>query len=505
MSEKIKDTIVEETPEPTSMVVYSDGSARPNPGFVGWGFHGYIYKDIVPKKGSGNVSHFPSNSGYISKSNKKDSANHEVTPVSYIDGYGCRTEHGSNNLAELLAVNTAIQIAKDKKVNNLLVRTDSEYVRKGIEHYSHGWIKNNWVKADGTLVANNGVWKNVLVNLENLRADGCKFKIEWVSGHTDSQNNNLSDKYVLGNVLADKLACIGMLNSTNGESRTHITYTSPEGYWKTDINKHPFFSHKRMYFNTLRNSHIPGEYYIGDHGKEDDMLGKKMSDGSYGVIQLKQPDPVVEYIRDQQTFITGDEDAIVMIRLDELFKSSTYKYIENYGKCSFTRPNPNRLDLRTIEKEPLTRELRPPMLAMRAIESLSVLKSILIDYKNNVQEGYTTIDITDSFYNKEIIVKKKESIVKCTLKPNINSTFTSLDLNVKLNNSDCKVIITLGIDMPGRNTLKSIESENVKISLVMWKQSEEAYRFAIVIENGEDYGVWAGFYSNIIFTKNNVK
>lgn len=502
MTDKQLTATVEENKEtPTSMVVYSDGSARPNPGFVGWGFHGYIYNDIVPKKGSGNTTHFPTGSGYLSKTSKKEGVNKEITPLTYIDGYGCRTEPGSNNLAELLAVKTAIEIAKDKKVSSLLVRTDSEYVRRGIEQFSHGWIKNNWIKADGNPVANNGTWKNVLVDLEDLRSKGCKFKIEWVEGHSDVDHNNLSDRYILGNVLADKLACIGMLNSTSGESRTHITYTQPEGYWKTDINKHPFFSHKRMYFNTLRNSHISGEYYLGDHGKEDDMLGKKMSDGSYAVIQLKQPDPVVEYIRDQQTAITGNEDAIVMVRLDELFKSTTYKYIENYGKCSFTRPNPNRLDLRTIEKEPLTRELRPPMLAMRAIESLSILKAILLDYKAGVQEGYNFIDITDSFYNKETIVKKKETTVKCTLKPNINSAFTSLDTNIKLNDKDCKVIITLGIDMPSRNSLKSIESENIKVILVTWKQSDEAYRFAVILDNGEDYGIWAGFYSNIIFCK----
>ena len=38
-------------------VVYSDGGARPNPGRMGWGAHGYIFETRKPTKGHGLDKH----------------------------------------------------------------------------------------------------------------------------------------------------------------------------------------------------------------------------------------------------------------------------------------------------------------------------------------------------------------------------------------------------------------------------------------------------------------
>jgi hypothetical protein len=51
----------------TGMVIYCDGGARPNPGNIGWGNHGFIYSTQEPKKGSGNLTHILTASGYIPK------------------------------------------------------------------------------------------------------------------------------------------------------------------------------------------------------------------------------------------------------------------------------------------------------------------------------------------------------------------------------------------------------------------------------------------------------
>lgn len=485
-------TETETTEQPDGLVFYTDGGARPNPGFIGWGFHGYSYKDEKPKKGSGNPTHFPSAFGYVQKS-AKDGDSKEVTPLKYFDGFGCSAIRATNNYAELMAAKTVIQKAIDIKPKKFLIRTDSEYVRKGIVDWSPTWLRNNWVKSDGNVVPNSSDWKDILTNLETLREGGTKFKIEWVKGHSD----------ILGNNLADKLATVGVMASTDGSTSISVNHTAtvPEGYWKGDVDKSPFFSHKRMYFNTLTSSHVPGEYYLGEHGKDDEMLGKRMSDGAYCVIKLAQPEPIVELIRKTQTEMTGDLDTIVMLRLDEFFKPSTYNYIENYGKNAIVRPSKNRLDLYTLENEPLTREIRPPRLAMRAIEALSNLKTILLNYKNDTLGSIIKLDITDHFYSKETSVKKKIEVTECKLKPMFTTGFSALPIVTQIDGKDIKVILTLGIDLPRRNNLKIMESSDVKVTLLFSKESDSSYRYYTVIESKGDIGIWGGVYSNILLVK----
>lgn len=475
--------------KPDGLIFYTDGGARPNPGFIGWGFHGYTYKNEKPKKGTGNPTYFPSKLGYVQKTEKEKVA--EITPLGYYDGYGCTTNRSTNNHAELLAAKTVIQKATEIKPCSFLIRTDSEYVRRGIQEWSPTWARNNWIKQDGTPVNNSADWKNVLENLEFLRSIGTKFKIEWIKGHSDH----------LGNNLADKLATVGVMSSTSGQNKICIDFSPAEGYWKSDVAKHPFFSLKRMYFNTLKSSHVPGEYYLGEHGKDDDMLGKRMSDGSYAVIQLEKPEPILELIRTTQSEMTGDLDSIVMIRLDEFFKADTYNYIEKYGNSSVIRANKLRLDLYTLDNEPLTREIRPPRLAMRAIEAVSTLKGILLGYRTDQLKEAVIIDVTDQFYTKETTIKKKVEIFERKLKAEINSTFTHLTIEPNVDGKPLKIVLTPGIDIPRRNNLKSMEDPDIKIKVIIYKEAMQSYRYVTVIENGRDYGIWAGVYSNIVFHK----
>ena len=70
--------------ESRGLVLYTDGSARPNPGFTGFGAHGYIYS---MEKLKGNISyperHVATTKGYVAKNNVTDSV--VVYPVKYID------------------------------------------------------------------------------------------------------------------------------------------------------------------------------------------------------------------------------------------------------------------------------------------------------------------------------------------------------------------------------------------------------------------------------------
>lgn len=474
------------------MVVYTDGGSRPNGKYMGWGFHGYTYKDVVPKKGTGNPTHYPSAFGYMLKSDKKEGTSKpEITPINYFDGYGSSSEFGTNNLAEILAAKLATSKVVDINPKKLLMRIDSEYVINGSTEWCHSWVRNNWKKQDGSPVANASHWIELLKNYEKLKTNGCEIKIEWVKGHSD----------FIGNQTADRLATIGVMGSINKEQKEQIDISPAEGYWKNTVDKHPFFCYKTLYFTTISSGQQPGEYFIGEQDKEVEFIGKRKSDGTYGVFYLKEPEPIVDLVRKYQTKLTGSYDNIVLLRLDHLFKQHVYSFIEKYGINAIVKKFSNKLNLETTDKEPLTKELVPPRIAQRSIDALSNLKEILLNYKNNKLDNdkFRVISLNNVFYETKEIKKKKETIVTTQLKSHVTSGFNSFNVDFEINGKSYKAILSLGIDLPSRNTLKSLEDNNTKINLLYWYDSESVIRYATIIEYKEDYSIWAGYYSNMIF------
>ena len=93
----------------------------------------------------------------------------------------------TNNQMELLASIKAIQ--KFKKKSEILIFTDSTYVRDGITTWVKKWEKNGWKTALKKPVKNKDLWKK-LKNLSSKHS----IKWVWVKGHAQDKYNNLVDE-----------------------------------------------------------------------------------------------------------------------------------------------------------------------------------------------------------------------------------------------------------------------------------------------------------------------
>ena len=475
------------------LVLYTDGGCRPNPGPGGWGMHGYLYLADKPKKGSGNSDHVLTDKGYITKVKAAVSVGGfmEITPVHYVDGFGSFAHDITNNVAEITAALAGLQHAVDYDVKSVLILTDSEYVRQGLEKWVIGWARNGWVKSDGSEIANVQYWKRLVEARDVLTARGVEVKIQWVKGHDD----------ILGNELADKLATVAVMTSGRLGARSSVQVSVPEGYWKYEPDRHPFLAHRRMYFNTQSAFNKPGEYYLGEHGKDDDLLGKRISDGAYAVVHLESPDTILELVRNHQIELAGETDSIVMARLDHLYRPNTHREISTHGTLAIEQPSPYRLDLMCMDREPLTRELRPPKLAMRAVEAVEELAAKLGHYLAGTGDIVKT-DLTSILYETTVKADKKGvSTTTMKLKPEYNVGFAALEVDANYlaggEVASASIILTLGIDLLDRNALKRLEGENPKVSLISWNEAPNVFRYATVIEAGNNKGIWAGVYSNL--------
>tara|TARA_Y100000994_G_scaffold142509_1_gene116751 strand:- start:333 stop:773 length:441 start_codon:yes stop_codon:yes gene_type:complete len=128
--------------------IYTDGACRGNPGPGGWGAI-LIYEDF-----------------------KKE-----------IKGGSLLT---TNNIMELTAVIEALSILKFS--SNVVITTDSNYVKDGITKWIHNWKAKGWKTANKKPVKNKDLW----IRLDALSSQHT-IDWKWVKGHSGHPENERAD------------------------------------------------------------------------------------------------------------------------------------------------------------------------------------------------------------------------------------------------------------------------------------------------------------------------
>lgn len=485
------------------LMIHSDGSAKPNPGHAGWGMHGYIYEDVLPTKGTGNPDYVLTANDYLSKVDKAAQPNTPlVTPLHYIDGYGAvdprygDSRGTTNNQGELIGAIQSLKIAVERpEIQRVRIWTDSKYVVNGFSH-ALNWRRNNWLKGDGQVPANVELWREYVEIFDALKARGVDLVINWNEGHVGNY----------GNEIVDMLAFIGMRRATCGMYEPDITIAAPEGYWKYDTERHPFISHRRMYYNTIAEQLTAGEYCIGEHDKEDDLAGKRMANGAYAYIMLNEPETVLEAVRNYSCKVADGENTVMIARVDYIYRADVHKLLSTNGEVVLNRPvkqTASYLDAVVKDiKELVTREHNPPLLIQRCVNELSQLKQILDDYRAGDPSMVIT-DLTPLIYESLVETNKKGEEKRITrLRPEFVVGTSKMDAVVNYRHPDgsvkeAKIDLLLGLDLLDRNALRRLEEKEPEVRLVTWLEEPSAFRFATIIKVNDAIGIWAGTYSNL--------
>ncbi len=95
--------------------------------------------------------------------------------------------HTTNNRMELTAAVEALNALS--RSCQVALTTDSEYVKKGITEWVHGWKKRGWKTADRKPVKNADLWQ-----LLDAAAARHEVSWHWVRGHTGHPENELADQ-----------------------------------------------------------------------------------------------------------------------------------------------------------------------------------------------------------------------------------------------------------------------------------------------------------------------
>jgi ribonuclease HI len=141
-----------------TVVIYTDGACRGNPGPGGWGVI-LSYKGVVKEL------------------------------------YGGEKETTNNRMELTAAIQGLEALKKECKVE---LNTDSKYVLQGITEWLPNWKKRGWKTAGNKPVKNEDLWRR-------LDAAGSRHTIEWkwVKGHSGHKENDRADE--LANLGIDRL------------------------------------------------------------------------------------------------------------------------------------------------------------------------------------------------------------------------------------------------------------------------------------------------------------
>ncbi len=92
----------------------------------------------------------------------------------------------TNNRMELMAAIMALETLKEPC--QIVLHTDSQYVRQGITEWMPGWIRRNWKNSAGDPVKNRDLWERLQLAAARHRIDW-----RWVKGHAGDPDNERVD------------------------------------------------------------------------------------------------------------------------------------------------------------------------------------------------------------------------------------------------------------------------------------------------------------------------
>lgn len=138
------------------LLLYTDGGSHGNPGEGAWAFC------LDEDSGAAPTCH----SGY--------------------------EEYTTNNRMELRAVIEGLRYVTDHRSGSPVeIRTDSEYVRKGITEWILRWKRNGWRTSAKKPVKNEQLWRE----LDDLNSQ-LETRWQWVKGHAGEELNEICDQLV---------------------------------------------------------------------------------------------------------------------------------------------------------------------------------------------------------------------------------------------------------------------------------------------------------------------
>ena len=364
-------------------ILYTDGGARPNPGKIGSGVHGYTY-DVNSNDTVSFVHNFTTIGYKTSDEMAAEGAPRRVKPLRLHDYSFTFEEVGTNNIAEvmaiLLGVTNVLNDPEAEECKEFMIFTDSQTAIKivnGIKTDYTGFTRRSSMKPN--------LLKMVKEFLDKMDDKGVKISFQYIKAHS----------FHYGNQLADVYATLAIMNNV-----TRIFNSDLKGYLTPPKGDNPLVKAKYVYFDT--HEHNPGTYRLITL-KEEGWMGRvDPKTNSYGMYFGKPVEAIDKCIERLEDLVPQVFSSVITIpnlfnpknsRIRNLFGDEAYIAISNdvigIGEGANKKDNTNIV----------ANVIRPSALSTETKNQFKICEMIERNFES--KQVFDYMDITDLLYTEE--------------------------------------------------------------------------------------------------------
>lgn len=436
-----------------------------------------------------------------------------------MDQEGVKT---SNNVGELIGIRKALDLIHERDIKEATIKSDSQYGLNAISLWSKKWEKNNWHKADGTIIANYTiVTEAVYLWREIIKTK--KVNFEWVKGHSDLVGNDNADALAThGLYMARQLGVMEIEGATyielndcvalgkggvvieRKEALTHDVKAVVTKTKALPINNFLAFQ-KILCLSNLTNLAEDGRtaytittYPTKTKGDMDLDVDARMSkvktdysktclcgvidpDTVEGVVFTKEPCVILEKIMAKQ-----DKISIPRVNLPYLLDWAAIRSGTKWkGLCdSIDTLKAADKNVHSATNIQLSYFLQVPAISMQCWDRGVYLKWLLQEFEKGKIDN---VDITDYFFEKAVKGKRKMKLEVAKLPI------------YRIEEHNTFYLFTPDRDCPDKNTLVRIMNAypESKIYLVRSTITKGSLRYHMVIESDNNIGIYGSPAGNI--------
>lgn len=456
----------------------------------GWGYHCVVGSTKDKPKGIALPGWVLTDKGYEVRSPQQGT---QLEPIHYQDTFA-RVVTDNPNLGTLAAIQAM--------VDNVTVLVDTlnvnHVVLPSLDNYGSGLMRLNEIaskdfKNSSGVIANVDEWRYIHESITKLEARGVTFTYARSKGGNDP-----------GVIRAEALASTA-LNYRYGD-KSDDTRTSPDGYWSRKARAHRMFgSHWYIFTRDHKDNLTRDDYHQYllwvDADKQPAMraFGSPLTHASYAVVRTKQPDPLVEELKNFQ-LERGLRDAIYLMRPQNIYGNRTLQLLEPLGMEAVWGEIGKPLACATDNA--LTQAHWPIRMGRLGLEILNNLTLRLDEYLAfiaNVEEG-KDIKATDP----RIAYNVTDQLVETT-------ELKSGRLSYKLINpggDEARYVVAdvgtekpyrliYGIDLPPRNSMSGLVGEDLEVWLVLDANplTPNVKQLYTIVKTSDDIGIWTNPYA----------
>lgn len=472
------------------------------PGCLGIGFHGFIVTEEPVKRGYGLKNNIPTHRGYIKGDSKSLTRVENV--FDGIWGTIVKPELAQDVVGQIEAATHIMTLGLERDVKSVWIGCPRIRLTQAMATGFAGLVKSNFKDSKGTEVPYLDTLKAFLRVFDELTKLGVPVTVENV------------EETNMGYLLADANASLAMLNTQGNVPATHFSMGPPEGYWNHDHKRHPLLGHPRIVFcSNDKLEELPEYLYTLDYEKAaldkkdkhklEIEVGQNLAHARYAVVKPHVLDPLVNAVARRHSLHHKTKHANqAILYLTAVFSKAGHAMLERFGadvlvsRTFLTELVDGRGIMYSHDMPIPRRSNRAAQVFVKMEDTLKAFEKAFYEnpgeevYVFGSAQGLLTATLRTELFCKVTEDAKGREVFKPH--PGIETPNSTLPATVKLLDDDVlreiDVKLTIGYDMPTRNTVAALLDEDFKAYILVYRDSDITVRHLTVLMSSKGNGIW---------------